>query len=81
MFNMYKTQTRQRVIDALEKNPVMFSPRDKKILNMRFGIKNGNHYTLAEIGKKFGVTRERIRQIEVRCLKKIQLHETKNKGN
>jgi RNA polymerase primary sigma factor len=45
--------------------------REKQIIKMRFGI-GGNTYTLEELGKKFNVTRERIRQIEIRALRKLQ---------
>jgi RNA polymerase primary sigma factor len=46
--------------------------REKEIINLRFGINNSEILTLDEIGKKFGLTRERIRQIEKKALKKIQ---------
>ncbi len=48
------------------------SPREEKILRMRFGIEEDNEYTLEEIGKVFNITRERIRQIEARALKKLK---------
>lgn len=48
------------------------SPREKKILEMRFGLADGVTHTLEEVGKEFGVTRERIRQIEAKALEKIQ---------
>ncbi|KKU82583.1 MAG: RNA polymerase sigma factor [Parcubacteria group bacterium GW2011_GWA2_47_8] len=47
-------------------------PREKKILEMRFGLEDGETHTLEEVGKKFGVTRERIRQIEAKALQKIR---------
>lgn len=47
------------------------TPRKQKILAMRFGLEDGITHTLEEVGKKFGVTRERIRQIESAALKKI----------
>jgi RNA polymerase primary sigma factor len=50
------------------------SPRERKILSMRFGLEDGISYTLEEVGKEFGVTRERIRQIEVKALEKIRQH-------
>jgi len=46
--------------------------REKKILNMRFGLEDGVSHTLEEVGKVFGVTRERIRQIEAKTLEKIK---------
>ncbi len=48
------------------------SPREQKILEMRFGLTDGVTHTLEEVGQEFGVTRERIRQIEAKALEKIQ---------
>jgi RNA polymerase primary sigma factor len=48
------------------------SPREQKILEMRFGLSDGVTHTLEEVGKEFDVTRERIRQIEAKALEKIQ---------
>ncbi len=48
------------------------SPREQKILEMRFGLDDGVAHTLEEVGQEFGVTRERIRQIEAKALEKIQ---------
>ncbi|MBD3208595.1 MAG: sigma-70 family RNA polymerase sigma factor [Candidatus Nealsonbacteria bacterium] len=50
------------------------TPREQKILSMRFGLKNGITHTLEEVGQVFGVTRERIRQIEAKALEKIRQH-------
>ncbi len=50
-------------------------PREQKILEMRFGLIDGVQHTLEEVGKEFGVTRERIRQIEAKALEKIKQHE------
>ncbi|MBI1755450.1 sigma-70 family RNA polymerase sigma factor [Candidatus Azambacteria bacterium] len=50
------------------------SPREQKILQMRFGIEDGITHTLEEVGREFGVTRERIRQIEAKALDKIRQH-------
>jgi len=50
------------------------SPREQKILEMRFGLTDGVSHTLEEVGKEFDVTRERIRQIEAKALEKIQAH-------
>ena len=49
--------------------------REKKILEMRFGLEDGVTHTLEEVGKVFNVTRERIRQIEAKALEKIRLHD------
>jgi RNA polymerase primary sigma factor len=48
------------------------SLREREVVKFRFGIGRDNTYTLEELGKKFKVTRERIRQIEIRALKKLQ---------
>lgn len=54
-------------------------PREQKILRMRFGLESGRAHTLEEVGQEFGVTRERIRQIEAKALKKLEKHETSHK--
>lgn len=46
--------------------------REARILRMRFGLENGRYYTLEEVGKKFGLTRERIRQIETKALRRLR---------
>jgi len=51
------------------------SPKERKILEMRHGLLDGVYHTLEEVGKEFGVTRERIRQIEAKALEKIRTHE------
>jgi RNA polymerase primary sigma factor len=51
------------------------TPREQKILEMRFGLVDGVGHTLEEVGQEFGVTRERIRQIEAKALEKIRSHE------
>ncbi len=50
------------------------TPREQKILEMRFGLHDGVAHTLEEVGQEFGVTRERIRQIESKALEKIKQH-------
>ncbi|MBI3242778.1 MAG: sigma-70 family RNA polymerase sigma factor [Chloroflexi bacterium] len=47
-------------------------PREARILRLRFGLQNGRAYTLEEVGQKFGLTRERIRQIEGRALRRLR---------
>ncbi len=51
------------------------SPKERKILEMRHGLLDGIYHTLEEVGKEFGVTRERIRQIEAKALEKIRTHD------
>jgi len=58
----------------LEEISSELTPRELKILSMRFGLKDGRMHTLEEVGKVFGVTRERIRQIQVKALEKIREH-------
>lgn len=59
---------KEQIEDALKK----LTERETKILKMRFGLNNGKEHTLEEVGERFNVTRERIRQIESRALKKLQ---------
>ena len=49
------------------------TPREAKVLRMRFGIDMNTDHTLEEVGKQFDVTRERIRQIEAKALRKLRL--------
>ncbi|MDE0856818.1 MAG: sigma-70 family RNA polymerase sigma factor, partial [Nevskia sp.] len=48
------------------------TPREAKVLRMRFGIDMNTDHTLEEVGKQFDVTRERIRQIEAKALRKLR---------
>lgn len=52
----------------------LLTPREQKILRMRFGLEDGRSHTLEEVGLEFGVTRERIRQIEAKALTKLRRH-------
>jgi RNA polymerase primary sigma factor len=74
----YARLLREKVEEVLETLP----PREARILRLRFGLENGRTYTLEEVGQKFGLTRERIRQIESKALRRLrhprrarQLHE------
>ena len=65
-----RTLLRERLKEIL----VDLTPREQKILSMRFGLKDEVTHTLEEVGRVFGVTRERIRQIEAKALERIREH-------
>ena len=65
-----QTLLREKIRDIL----VDLTERERKILEMRFGLTDGVTHTLEEVGKEFGVTRERIRQIEAKALMRIRGH-------
>ena len=60
--------------DLIKEIMVDLTDREQQILKMRFGLDDGISHTLEEVGKAFGVTRERIRQIEAKALEKIREH-------
>ena len=59
---------REQIEDALK----TLTEREAKVLKMRFGLGDGNEHTLEEVGQQFKVTRERIRQIEAKALRKLK---------
>jgi RNA polymerase primary sigma factor len=64
----YQNLLREKVEEVLS----TLSPREARILRLRFGLHNGRPYTLEEVGQKFGLTRERIRQIEGKALRRLR---------
>ncbi len=64
----YENLLRDKIEDVLS----TLSPREARILRLRFGLHNGRPYTLEEVGQKFGLTRERIRQIEGKALRRLR---------
>jgi RNA polymerase primary sigma factor len=64
----YDKMLRERIEAVLDTLP----PREARILRLRFGLDNGHTYTLEEVGQKFGLTRERIRQIESKALRRLR---------
>jgi RNA polymerase primary sigma factor len=64
----YQTMLGEKVEEML----ATLSPREARILRLRFGLLNGRSYTLEEVGQKFGLTRERIRQIEGKALRRLR---------
>jgi RNA polymerase primary sigma factor len=67
-----RTAARQLLRDYVRQSMDELTPREQKILEMRFGLTDGVSHTLEEVGREFDVTRERIRQIEAKALEKIQ---------
>jgi len=65
---------RQLIKENIHEMLQYLSPRERKIIEMRFGLKDGIGHTLEEVGNEFGVTRERIRQIEAKVLHKLREH-------
>lgn len=63
-------QERKRIIREYVKK--FLSPREELVIVMRYGLETGTYMTLEQVGEKFGVTRERIRQIEVKAMKKLK---------
>jgi RNA polymerase primary sigma factor len=70
--------TRELLKDHLDEVLDTLSPREKRVLQLRFGLEDGKQRTLEEVGKEFGVTRERIRQIEAKAVRKLK-HPTRAK--
>ena len=69
---LYDKVSRELLKDALSKVLETLSPRERKVLVMRFGLDDGKPKTLEEVGKEFKVTRERIRQIEAKAIRKLK---------
>ena len=70
---------RRLLKDQLREIITDLTPREQKILKLRFGLDDGITHTLEEVGKEFGVTRERIRQIEAKALERIRQHSKSKK--
>lgn len=66
--NAYSNLLKEKIEELLS----TLTPREARILRLRFGLQNGRSYTLEEVGRKFGLTRERIRQIEGRALRRLR---------
>ncbi|MBU4142991.1 sigma-70 family RNA polymerase sigma factor [Patescibacteria group bacterium] len=75
----HHSAARRLLKEQMENILIDLAPREQKILRMRFGLEDGVTHTLEEVGKEFGVTRERIRQIEAKALDKIRLHSSSKK--
>lgn len=77
-FDVEEQFVQRALSSALEEVLSTLKPREEKILRMRFGFDDGHPKTLEEIGKEFNVTRERIRQIEAKALRKLR-HPSRSK--
>ena len=71
VINLNLSEQTRRILSTL-------TPREEKVLRMRFGIGEKSDHTLEEVGKDFDVTRERIRQIEAKALRKLR-HPSRSK--
>jgi len=74
-----QTAARKLLRSRLKDILIDLSPREQKILEMRFGLIDGIIHTLEEVGQEFGVTRERIRQIEAKALERMRQHQASKK--
>ena len=68
MENATQNILREQLDEALQKLP----ERERKIIQLRYGLQDGRYRTLEEVGREFGITRERIRQIEAKALRKLR---------
>jgi RNA polymerase primary sigma factor len=68
MQSAYQSMLKEKLAEVLGD----LSPRESQVLRLRFGLSDGNEYTLEEVGQKFGLTRERIRQIEGKALRQLR---------
>ncbi|MBI2634370.1 RNA polymerase sigma factor RpoD [Candidatus Peregrinibacteria bacterium] len=71
-----ESTNRQLIKENIHEMLQYLSPRERKIIEMRFGLRDGVGHTLEEVGQEFHVTRERIRQIEAKVLQKLKEHPT-----
>ena len=69
-----QTMLREQLLEVLH----TLTPREEQVLMLRFGLKDGRMRTLEEVGKVFDITRERIRQIEAKALRKLR-HPSRSK--
>lgn len=70
------TNRREVIASYLRK---YLSPREQKVIILRFGLESGRPMTLEEIGREYGITRERVRQVEAKAIRKLRFRFAKNK--
>jgi|GEM_PF-947485 len=68
VFQTYQNDLKEKLWSAL----TLLPPREAEIIRLRFGLEDGEEHTLEEVGRRFGLTRERIRQLEIRALRKLR---------
>ena len=76
--NVYDAASYTLLKEQLEEVMNTLTPREAKVLKLRFGLEDGKSRTLEEVGREFNVTRERIRQIEAKALRKLR-HPSRSK--
>jgi RNA polymerase primary sigma factor len=72
MISPVEAAARQLLKEQLRGALGILNDREREVLELRFGLKDGKEHTLEEVGRHFGVTRERIRQIEAKALRKLR---------
>ena len=70
------TNRRKVIASYLQK---YLSPREQKVIISRFGLEGGRPMTLEEVGREYGITRERVRQVEAKAMRKLRFQFAKNK--
>ena len=70
------TNRREVIASYLQK---YLSPREQKVIILRFGLESGRPMTLEEVGREYGITRERVRQVEAKAIRKLRFQFAKNK--
>ena len=70
------TNRREVIASYLRK---YLSPREQRVIILRFGLESGRPMTLEEIGREYGITRERVRQVEAKAIRKLRFRFAKNK--
>ena len=70
------TNRREVIASYLQK---YLSPREQKVIILRFGLESGQPMTLEEVGREYGITRERVRQVEAKAIRKLRFRFAKNK--
>jgi len=67
-----ETASQHLLGEELQRALVLLTPRERSVITLRYGIGDGHSRTLLEVGKELGVSRERVRQLEVVALKKMR---------